>query len=98
MYDRRVKILDCSLKRSIKLFGDPTFSVLLCTCGTFKKLGKQPQAPSFLWVSPVFHKFYVNNHIASSLQTFAYPGILTGVGTGLLPPPPIYSLKMISIL
>ena len=45
------------------------------------KGGKQPQSPQFYWMSPVFHKLYVNNHIASSLQTITSLGILTGVCT-----------------
>ena len=50
--------------------------VILCTCGTFRQLGKQSTSPYFFWVSPVFHKLYANNDIAGSLQIITYLGIL----------------------
>ena len=43
--------------------------------------GSWKSNPHFSWVTPVFNKLYVKNHIASTLQIITYPGILTGVGT-----------------
>ena len=68
------------------------------TRGTFRQLGKQSPSPYFLWVSPGFHKLYVNYHIASPLQIItkqAWPVQMWGgwyMKAEALSPP-LYSLK-----
>ena len=56
--------------------------------------------PLIFLVSPVFHKLYVINHIASPLQIITYFGILNRpeykCEEALTPPPFFYSLKIIS--
>ena len=78
--------------------------VILCTCGTFRQLGKQPPLPYIFWVPQSFRKLYVNNHKASPLQIIKYLGILIKHawvqmwGAEALYPLPPFPLKMMHYL